>query len=521
MSAPELWLGIDLGTTGLKATLSDDEERVHASAARRLATVREREGWSEQHPDDWWAAALACLDELARDRAAMGRVAGVGLSGQMLGPVLIDRGDRALRRTPLWNDGRAVRECAELLSAVPDIGRRTSASPDPGFGAPKLLWLARHEPRTLEAADCLLLPKDFLRLRLTGERATEPSDAGGTLLMDLRELAWSAELCAAAGWSTDRLPPVVRSWEPAGTVLPALAARFGLRPGLPVAAGAGDNMAASLGVGATRPGQCAISLGTSAVLCTVDDAFRPLPAHGFLTGAHAAPDAWLSTGVVMSATSAVDWLCALLGRTVETLGAEIDALHAAGRAWESPVAVPWLAGNRTPHDRPGARARFDGVGLSTDAAMLGHSLIEGVAFQLRECELAQLRAGIGTAAGEVRIVGGGSRSRLWCALIASLLGRHVTVPVGGDVAACLGAARLARVAAGRGDVAGTLGRAPRPAAVVEPDAAIADALAPRFERYLGAALEMAGRESIESGTANRGAPPFAHPSTRSDPPVDP
>ena len=477
----DCWLGIDLGTSGIKAVVVDGAEAVLASAARPLGTRRLHDGWSEQHPDDWWAAALECLDELARDGALMGRVGGIGLSGQMLGPVLVDRRDRPLRHVLLWNDGRAVRECAELLEAVPDIGRRTNGTPDPGLGAPKLLWLARHEPGVLEAADCLLLPKDYLRLKLTGERCTEPSDAGGTMLMDVATDRWSDELCAAAGWDPGRLPEVRASWRPAGDLLPGLAARFGLPPGVPVAAGAGDNMACSLGVGVARPGDCAITVGTSGVVCTVDDRFRPLPDQAFLTSRHAAPDAFLSMGVVMSATASVDWLLGLTGRTIESLSGDIDALHAAGRAWDSPICAPWFNGNRTPHNRPTARARFAEVGLSTDAAMLGFSILEGVAFQFRECRLAQREAGIG--ADEIALVGGGSRNALWCALIATLLDRPVVRVRGGDVAACLGAARLARVAAGAGEAHEVLGRRPVADAVVEPDRSMREPLAERFERY--------------------------------------
>ena len=299
MSGPasgDCWLGIDLGTSGIKAIVVDGAERVLASASRPLGTRRLHDGWSEQHPDDWWAAALDCLDELARDGGVMGRVGGIGLSGQMLGPVLVDRDDRPVRHVLLWNDCRSVRECDELLASVPDIGRRANATPDPGVGAPKLLWLARHEPHVFARADCLLLPKDYLRLKLTGERSTEPSDAGGTMLMDVATSRWSEELCAAAGWDTSRLPRVRASWEAAGELLPALAARFGLPAGVPVAAGAGDNMACSLGVGVARPGDCAITLGTSGVVCTVDDRFRPLPEQAFLTSRHAAPDAFLSMG---------------------------------------------------------------------------------------------------------------------------------------------------------------------------------------------------------------------------------
>lgn len=480
MSA-DCYIGIDLGTSGIKITVSDTSEVILASASRQLAVHREQDGWSEQHPDDWWSATLECLDELAVQKALMQRVASIGLSGQMLGPVHIDRDDRAIRRVLLWNDGRSVRECEQLQATVPDIGLRTNGTPDPGLGAPKLLWLAEHEPHIIEETDCLLLPKDFIRLRLTGERASEPSDAGGIMLMEVADSVWSESLCTAAGWSLDRLPPLVWSWESAGGLMPALATRFGLAPGLPVAGGAGDNMACSLGVGVAQPSDCAITLGTSGVMCTVDRHFRPLPDQAFLTSHHAAPDVFLSMGVVMSATSSVDWLTSVLGQSIDTLTAAIDTLYSEGRAWQAPICAPWFNGNRTPHNRPAARGRFSEVGLSTDAAMLGYSVLEGVAFQMKECRLAQQQAGI--EANDVTMVGGGSRNRLWCQMIASLLQRPVTIPTSGDVAACLGAARLARVAAGHGSTSEVLSQRRQTVSVIEPDGAMTSALAERFERY--------------------------------------
>lgn len=480
--ADPLFMGIDLGTSGVKITVSDETEVITASATRRLSVHREQDGWNEQHPNDWWAATCECLDEIANNRALMQRVEGIGLSGQMLGPVHIDERDQAIRRVLLWNDCRATSECDALLAAVPDIGYRTICTPDPGLGAPKLLWLAQHEPQVLDATDCLLLPKDFLRLRLTGERATEPCDASGTMLMEVEHSTWSESICAAVGWSPDKLPSIVDSWEPAGALLSSLAERWGLRTGVPVAAGAGDNMACSLGVGVTRAGDCALTLGTSAVMCTVDDQFRPLPEQAFLTSRHAAPDAYLSMGVVMSATSSVDWLLSILGQSIDTLSASMDALYAEGRAWHSPICVPWLNGNRTPHNRPTARGHFAGLSLSTEPAMLGFSMLEGLGFQIKECQLAQQQAGL--SHDNVVIVGGGSRNSLWCTLIASLLQTSVTRPGNGDVAACLGAARLARVAAGCGNVSEVLPSVPRERIQFDPDPIMQEELAERFERYM-------------------------------------
>jgi len=482
--------GIDLGTSGVKVVLMADDETLLASATRRLAVESPHPGWSEQHPDAWWEATAACFDELhATAPAALAAVAGIGLSGQMLGAVLLDAADRPVRPAILWNDQRAQAECRLLAERVPDIGRRTNGAPDPGLTAPKLLWLAAHEPELLDRARWLLLPKDYVRLVLTGERLSEPSDAGGTMLMDCATSSWAADLCDAAGWSLGRLPALRASAAPAGGLRAELARRWGMAAGLPVAAGAGDNMAAALGVGAARPGDGVITVGTSGVVCLVDGAFHPAPESAVLTGPHAAPGTWLSMGVVMSATGTLDWLLTLTGADIAELAPEIDAFLDAGRLDAAPLFVPSLTGIRTPHNRPGASGRIAGIRPTTDRAALAYALFEGVAFQLAQCVEAQRAAGV--RADRLALVGGGARSRAWATLIATAVGEALVVPEGAELAAPAGAARLARVAAAGGDLAPLA--QPKPVrARVAPEPALAARLAPRraaFERLLGAAVE--------------------------------
>lgn len=412
----------------------------------------------------------------------MSRIAGIGLSGQMLGPVHIDKNNKPLRHVLLWNDGRSVRECAELLEAVPDIGMRTNCTPDPGVGAPKLMWLAKHEPHIIEHTDCLLLPKDYVRLKLTGQRFSEPSDAGGTMLMDVATSSWSHELCHAINWNPDTLPELLWSWESAGQLRDDLCTRFNIKKGVPVAAGAGDNMACSLGVGVAKPGDSAITIGTSGVICTVSKQFVPLPDAAVLTSHHAAPDSYLSMGVVMSATASVDWLTKLTGETTASLSNRIDQLYKQGKAFDSPVCAPWLNGIRTPRNQPMARGIMSGLSLTTDVAMLGWSLFEGVAFQFKECQDAQLKAGL--KADNVTLVGGGANNQLWCTIIATLLDQRVTLPIGRDLAACIGATRLAQVAAGMGSVEEILHRKPRADIEIEPEREMAAMLLERYEQYL-------------------------------------
>lgn len=477
----DLFAGIDLGTSGIKVVIADADDQICASASRNITTLRIQDGWNEQHPDDWWAAVCECFDELSLQKDLMTRVAGIGLSGHMLGTVLIDKNDAPLRHVLLWNDCRATKECAELLELLPDIGMRTSCTPDPGMGAPKLRWLNKHEPHIVAQADCLLLPKDYIRLKLTGQRFSEPSDAGGTMLMDCASSTWCKELCDAADWDLNRLPELIWSWDNAGELTTELCKRFNIPAHTPVAAGAGDNMACSLGVGVAVPGDCAVSIGTSGVMCTATEQFTPLPDTAFLTGHHAAPDCYLSMGVVMSATASFEWLAGLTGHDTETLSGQIDALYNSGQAFHAPVAAPCLNGIRTPHNVPAARGLFQGINLSTSAAMLGWSVFEGVAFQFKECQLAQQNAGINSSS--VLLVGGGANSELWCRIIATVLDQPVTLPLGRHLAACLGATRLAQVAAGAGTVNDVLERKPSADSVIEPEPAMKQALDDRFGRY--------------------------------------
>jgi xylulokinase len=476
----DLCLGIDLGTSGIKAVILADAARVVAEAAVPVAVSIPRLGYSEQDADDWVAGVFACLDRLrAEAPSAMAGVGAIGLSGQMLAALLLDRDLRPLRPAILWNDQRAMRECDELLDRCPDIGTRTNGAPDPGLTAPKLLWLARHEPEVFARARMLLLTKDYVRLALTGEVASEPTDAGGTQLLDCATGRWDRALCAAAGWDPAHLPPLVAPWAEAGQLRPELARRFGLRPSIPVAAGAGDNMAATLGVGAARPGDAVLTVGTSGVACLVDAAFHPGPQHAILTSAHAAPDAFLSMGVVMSATASLDWMGRIAGRPAATLAAEAEDFAARGDIAEAPLFLPALNGIRTPLNRPQAQGSIVGLHPGVTAAMLGYATLEGVAFQLAECIAAQRAVGVRPE--RFAMVGGGARSDLWVRLVATAIGETVALPEGAHVAGPGGAARLAAVAAGA--PVETLARPAPSRRLVAPDPAFAPLVAERRARF--------------------------------------
>lgn len=480
-----LHVGVDLGTTGIKAVLVEDLSRVVAVAQQTIAVSRPSVGWSEQDPDDWVAAVLACLDRLAAEAPReMAAVRGIGLSGQMLSALILDAAMRPIRPAMLWNDQRAIAEAAALLAAVPDIGLRTNGTPDPGLTAPKLMWLARHEPQAMARARMLLLTKDYVRLHLTGEVATEPSDAGGTQLMDCRTGRWDAALCAAAGWDRAHLPPVLDSWAEAGRLRPDLCRRWGMSGPVAVAAGAGDNMGSTLGAGGVHPGDAVVTLGTSGVTCVVDHAFHPGPERAILTSAHVVPGRYLSMGVVMSATASLDWVARLTGQTAAALDAGAAAFAAAGTAG-APHVLPCLTGIRTPLNRPDMLARVAGLHPGVTPAMLAYATMEGVAFQIADCVAAQGAAGV--AIGPVTLVGGGTRSGLWVRLIATALNAGVRLAARSDLAGPMGAARLAAVAAGAG--IDTLALPVAIAAAVAPDPALAQAMPARraaFDALLGA-----------------------------------
>lgn len=475
-----LTIGIDLGTSGIKAVLIEDAARVIGTAARTTAVSIPHVGWSEQNADDWVSGAFACLDELAATHPGhMGAVAGIGLSGQMLAALLLDRNLRPLRPAILWNDQRAIAECDDLIALVPDIGLRTNGTPDPGITAPKLMWLARHEPHVMRDARMLMLTKDYVRLALTGEVASEPTDAGGTQLLDCGSGQWDATLCAAAGWNPAHLPPLVQPWDVAGTLRPALCLRWGMKPNLPVAAGAGDNMGSTLGAGGARPGDAVLTIGTSAVACLVDHAFHPGPESAILTSAHAVPGTFLSMGVVMSATAALDWTARLGGLTAPELVQAATAFAATERIDTAPVFLPCLNGIRTPLNRPAAMGRIEGLHPGVTHASLGYALLEGVAFQIADCIAAQRAAGV--AANRFLGVGGGTRSDLWLRLIATALDAPIDLPEGSETAGPAGAARLAAVAAGA--PISTLSEPRRVLKTIGPDAGLAPLLADRKARF--------------------------------------
>jgi xylulokinase len=435
-----MYLGIDLGTSEVKALLLSADGRVVGTAGTPLSVSRPHPRWSEQDPADWWEGTCRTLDTLRTQHPReYAEVRGIGLSGQMHGAVLLDSKERVLRPAILWNDMRAVDECAALTERAPQLHEVAGNLAMPGFTAPKLMWVARHEPEVFRATASVLLPKDYLRLRLTGEKVSDPSDAAGTLWLDVARRDWSDALLEASGMRRAQMPRLVEGSAPSGTLLPEVAQRLGLGERVVVAGGGGDNATSAVGIGATQPGDGFVSLGTSGVLCVIGDRFRPNPASAVHAFCHAIPARWHQMSVVLSAASCLRWACRLMSTDEPTLLAEIAELPADALA-TAPMFLPYLSGERTPHNDPYAQGVFFGMTLGTSRALLGYAVIEGVTLALTDGLDALRRAG--AEVGDLSMLGGGARSTFWAQLVADAFGTPILRHSGGETGAALGAARL-------------------------------------------------------------------------------
>ncbi|HTN95821.1 MAG TPA: xylulokinase, partial [Nordella sp.] len=412
-----MYLGLDIGTSGVKAILIDERQRIVASATAALKVSRPQPGWSEQDPEDWWKATLKAIAGLKRAKPkALSDVKAIGLSGQMHGATLLDAKDHVLRPAILWNDGRSAKQCRELEERLPDLRNIAGNIAMAGFTAPKLAWVRENEPKIFARVAKVLLPKDYVRLKLTGDFASDMSDSAGTLWMDVARRDWSDELLAATGLTRANMPKLFEGTEPTGTVRPELAKSWGMAKPPVVAGGGGDNAASACGIGAVKPGAAFVSLGTSGVLFVSNARFSPNTHHAVHAFCHAVPKTWHQMGVILSATASLEWLSARLKVPAPKLtGALGDRL-----AGPAPVLfLPYLSGERTPYNDATIRGSFMGLGHESDDAALTHAVLDGVAFAFRDC-LEALKAD-GTDVARATAVGGGSNSRLWLKIIATAL----------------------------------------------------------------------------------------------------
>ncbi|MEM9755518.1 MAG: xylulokinase [Pseudomonadota bacterium] len=468
-----MYLGLDLGTSGLKALVMDAGGGVRAEATMALSVARPENGWSEQAPADWVAAASGALDRLAAATDLSG-VRGIGLSGQMHGAVALNARDEVLRPAILWNDTRAAAEAA-ALDADPRFRAVTGNIVFPGFTAPKIAWLAAEDPDLAAEIARVLLPKDYLRLWLTGAAVSDMSDASGTSWLDVGARAWSSDLLMATGLPVAAMPTLVEGSAVSATMREDLARRWGLGPAVPVAGGAGDNAAAAIGVGAVAPGRGFVSLGTSGVLFVSTDGFRPDAARAVHTFCHAVPETWHQMGVVLAATDALNWLAGLFGTDASALTGALRGMAAPS----GPLFLPYLGGERTPHNDARVRGVFTGLGHDSDQTALTRAVLDGVAFALADCR--EALSATGTEIGELVAVGGGARSELWLRILATALDTEIAVPEAGEYGAALGAARLGQMAA---EGAGAeIAAPPAIATRIAPDPDLRTAYADAHARY--------------------------------------
>jgi len=473
-----VFLGIDIGTSGVKAVILDEHGTVADQATAALSVARPQPFWSEQDPSAWWAATEAAV--LGLDPAMRRAVRGIGLAGQMHGATLLGADDRPLRPGILWNDGRSFAECEELEAAVPDLHRIAGNLAMPGFTAPKLLWVRRHEPALFDQVRTVLLPKDYVRLCMTGTRASDLSDSAGTLWLDVGERRWSDTILGACGLNSDQMPALFEGTRVTGALRADVAARWGMGA-VPVAGGGGDNAAGAAGVGVVRDGDALLSLGTSGVIFVATREFRPNPGRAVHAFCHCLPDLWHQMTVHLSAASCIDWVARITGAPGP---AELFArAEAAGAATGPELFLPYLSGERTPHNDARVRGAFLHLDNESDGPRLAQAVLEGVAFALADGMDALRDAG--TSVETLSVIGGGARSSYWGRIIATVLGARLQYLRGGEVGPALGAARLAQIAVDGGTPAEVC--APPPVShVIEPDADLAGRLHDKLHRFRAA-----------------------------------
>jgi xylulokinase len=474
-----MYLGIDLGTSGAKSILIDDTQcLVGEASSRPLDVTRPQPGWAEQDPSLWWGAVTETLDALkASHPAALSAVEGIGLSGQMYGATVLDDADKPLRPAILWNDTRSRAQCRELERAVPELKSLVWRKATPGVTASKLLWLRTHEAETFAKICTVLLPKDYVRLLLSGERVSDLADASGTMWVDIANRDWSDRMIEATGLTRRHMPRLCEGTEVSSRLRADLAQRWGMAKRPVIAGGGSDNACGACGTGVIEDGDGTVSIGTSGVLFIANSGPRLAGEAAIETLCHAVPGRWHQMSVILSATSCLIWLARRLKRTPEDL---VSALGDAPRPATALIFVPYLDGSWSPRDDGAIRGGFLGLAHQHDDEAMAQAVMQGVAFAILDCAEA-LRAS-GNELKRLMAIGGGSRSRLWLSIIATALGVELELPDASALGAAFGAARLGMIAA--------IGAAPetvlcRPAIkdVVRPAEAYADSYQSTYETW--------------------------------------
>lgn len=472
-----MYLGLDLGTSAIKALLINEDQCVIASATAELTISRPMMGWSEQNPQDWCKATEKALADLKKSHSRqLARVQGIGLSGQMHGAVLLGENNQVLRPAILWNDTRSHMQAAKL-DADPQFRNITGNIVFPGFTAPKLVWVKENEPEIFAKVQKVLLPKDYLRLWLTGEHISDMSDSSGTSWLNTAERRWSQDLLAATDMDLTQMPDLVEGTDQAGRLLPQIAALLGLPNGVIIAGGGGDNAVSACGVGTVTANRAFISLGTSGVLFAANDQYRPNADSAVHSFCHVLPQTWHQMGVILSAADSLNWFAKINETTAADLTRELgDQLKTPGNV----RFLPYLSGERTPHNDALVRGSFVGLAHGNNRVDLTQSILEGVAFAIRD-NFEALRAA-GTTIQSATAIGGGSRSHYWLSAIATVLGIPIEKPQDGDYGAAFGAARLGMIAADNLDPVSVC-TPPLTGQIIEPVSHLSSAYEEAYQHY--------------------------------------
>lgn len=434
-----MYIGIDLGTSGVKAVLLNEQQQILATVQQPLSISRPQPLWSEQQPADWWKATDKAMQMLATQQD-LSAVKAIGLTGQMHGATLLDKADKVISPAILWNDGRSHLECAELEQIVPTSREITGNIMMPGFTAPKLKWIAKHQPDIFSQVAKVLLPKDYLRLKMTGEYASDMSDASGTMWLDVAKRDWNEDLLQACGLDRSNMPTLFEGCQVTGYLRAEIASQWKMNS-VPVVAGGGDNAAGAIGIGLHKAGQAMLSLGTSGVYFVVTDKFTANPQKAVHSFCHALPERWHLMSVILSAASAVDWIKnATNTQDIAALFQQVEKSAVNSNA----VFLPYLSGERTPHNDPYAQGTFWGLSHNDNAVTLAKAVVEGVSFALAEG--IDVLHETNVKADNIALIGGGAKSAYWRQLLADISGRTFEYRTGGDVGPALGAAKLAQIA---------------------------------------------------------------------------
>ena len=435
-----MFIGLDLGTSHLKGIVIDDAQNICAEASFPLNVKRPKNSWVEQDPNDWIVATENVMASLSV-QVKLDQVKAIGLSGQMHGATILDQNGNVLRPCILWNDTRSFEE-ASYLDSKAIFRDLTGNIVFPGFTAPKIAWIKKHEPKIFDQISKVLLPKDYLRFWLSGEYVAEMSDAAGTSWLDVKKRDWSDDLLAATGLDRSQMPRLVEGSEISGLLKGKLAAKWGLSGDVIIAGGGGDNASSAIGVGVVKGGDAFVSLGTSGVLFAASDAYQPDAASAIHTFCHALPHTWHQMGVILAATDAMNWFSKVLNSSVQEMTNNLGEL----KAPSDTLFLPYLGGERTPHNDSKIRASFINLDHNADRETMIRAVIEGVTFAFRDSFDALTSTG--TDIKQLVAVGGGSKSEYWVQAIATTLGLPISIPVSGDYGGAFGAARLSMIAQG-------------------------------------------------------------------------